>query len=143
MILQRYREVNFIKNRIFVHFFSRKSYFNIIMRHNIDNNSNSNICLQNRRLIPPIFHKNKIYFISNPKLFLVLYKIGKLQDFMTFSEINSYDETKKWLKSQNFLNESFLENISFYCLSCKIKCPSKIRFFAKNPLSMLSRYELN
>ena len=143
MILQRDSEVNLFKNRIFIRFFSKKSYFNIIMNHNIYDNLNSNISLQNRRLIPPIFHKNKIYFISNPKLFLVLYKIGKLADFMTFNEIDNYDETKNWLKSQKLLNEDFLENISLYCVSCKIKYPSKIRFFAKNPFRIVSKYEWN
>lgn len=113
------------------------------MNKNISNNINSNQSLQNRRLIPPIFYKNKIYLISNPKLFLVLYKIGKLADFMDFSESQGYEDTKNWLKSQNMLNEYFLENVSFYYVFFKIKTSSKIRFFAKSPLKLPSRYELN
>jgi len=113
------------------------------MTQNISDNVNPNHSLQYQRLIPPVLYKNRIFFISNPKLFLVLYKIGKLKDFMDFSELQSYDETKTWLKSQNLLNEYFLENVSHYSVSCKIKCPSKIRFFAKSPLRNLSRYELN
>ena len=113
------------------------------MDKNIYEKINTNLNLQNRCLIPPIFYKNKIYIISNPKLFLVLYKIGKLSDFMNFSEADGYDETKNWLKCQNLLNEHFLENVSIDYVSCKIKCASKMRFFAKNPLRIPSSYELN
>ena len=113
------------------------------MDKNIFENSNTDLALQNRHLIPPIFYKNKIYIISNPKLFLVLYKIGKLADFMDFSEKQGYDETKNWLKSKNLLNEYFLENISSCYVSCKIKYTSKMRFFAKTPLRFPTKYELN
>ncbi len=143
MILQRGSEVNLYKNRIFIHFLRQKIIFNIRMNPNIYDNPNTNLSLQNRALIPPIFYKNKIYLISNPKLFLVLYKIGMLANFMDFSEINGYDEIKKWLKKRNLLNDFFLENVSLYCVPCKIKYPSKIRFFAKNPLRIPARYELN
>lgn len=143
MILQRGYEVNLFKNRIFIHFLKLKIIFNIKMNQNIYGNSNTNLSLKNRSLIPPIFYRDKIYFISNPKLFLVLYKIGKLADFMDFSELKGYDETKIWLKNKNILNEFFLENVSLYSISCKIKHSSKIRFFTKNPLNILHRYELN
>lgn len=74
---------------------------------------------------------------------MALYKIGKLADFMDFSETHGYEETKHWLKSQNILNEYFLENVSLYSVFCKIKYPSKLKFFAKGPIELLSRHELN
>jgi hypothetical protein len=113
------------------------------MNQNIYENLNSNVSLQNRCLIPHIFYKEKIYLISNPKLFLVLYKIGELANFLDFSDIYGYDETKNWLKRKNLLNELFLENISLNYIPCKIKYPSKIRFFTKSPLRIPSKYELN
>lgn len=113
------------------------------MENNLHNYKNRDTSLENTRLIPPIFFKNKIYIISNSKLFLVLYKIGKLSNFMIFSELCSYDETKKWLKGQNLLNEHFLENISLYSVACKIKYINRMRFYSRTPQKSLSKHDLN
>lgn len=109
----------------------------------LHNNQDEEASLKNRQLIPPILFKNKIYIISNPKLFLVLYKIGKLSNFMIFAELCGYDETKKWLKGQNLLNEPFLQNVSLYSLACRIKHAAKIRFYTKDPKRSVSKYDLN
>ncbi|MDD3419058.1 MAG: hypothetical protein PHE78_00495 [Candidatus Gastranaerophilales bacterium] len=113
------------------------------MNENYNQTAESNLSLQHRLLIPPVFYKNRIYYISNPKLFFALYKIGKLQDFMLFAEVCGYDETKNWLKHNSLLDENFLDNVSLYSVICKIKHSCRMRFYAKNPVGKTTKYDLN
>jgi len=113
------------------------------MNYDLFDSHDTDLSLQNKLLMPPIFLKNKIYFLSNPKVFFILYKIGKLSDFITFTEICGYDEIKRWFKSQNLLEEAFLENVSLYSVFCKVKHPQRMRFFVKNPVGNIGKFDLN
>lgn len=113
------------------------------MTYNLFDSQEANISLQNRLLIPPVVLNDKIFFISNPKFFLVLYKIGKLSDFMNFAEIYGYDEIKLWLRRNHLLDIDFLDNISLYSIFCKIKYSCKMKFYVKNPSAQVGKFDLN
>lgn len=124
-------------------FFCRNLYFNKDMMNNLFYDQESNVSVQNRVLIPPVFFKDRIFFINNPKFFLVLYKTGKLFDFFKFVDFKGYDEVKLWLRQNHLLNENFLENVSFYSVFCKIKYSRKVKFYVKSPFLRLKKYDLN
>ena len=113
------------------------------MTYNIFDNRETNMSVQSRLLIPPVVLKDKIFFISNPKFFLVLYKIGKLSDFMLFVDVCGYDEIKSWLKSNHLLETDFLEGVSLYSVFCKIKHSQRMRFFVKNSQARIGKFDLN
>lgn len=102
-----------------------------------------NISMQSRLLIPPVVLGDKIFFISNPKFFLLLYKIGKLPDFMFFADYYGYDEVKSWLRRNHLLTQEFLEGISLYSVFCKIKHARRMRFFVKNKTAYIGKFDLN
>ncbi len=113
------------------------------MVHDLFDSRESNLSVQNRLLIPPVVLNDRIFFISNPKFFFVLHKIGKLSDFMCFAEIYGYDEIKLWLKRNHLLDINFLDNISLYSVFCKIKHSCKMRFYVKNPCAQVGKFDLN
>lgn len=113
------------------------------MTYDLFDSKESNVSVQNRLLIPPVVLNDRIFFISNPKFFLVLYKIGKLSDFMSFAETYGYDEIKSWLKKNHLFDADFLDNISLYSVFCKIKHSYKIRFYVKNPSAQIGKFDLN
>ena len=113
------------------------------MTYNISNSQESNISIQNRLLIPPIVLGERIFYLSNPKFFLVLYKIGKLAEFMLFVDVCGYDEVKNWLKKNHLLEADFLENVSLYSVFCKIKHARRLRFFVKNSHARVGKFDLN
>lgn len=83
-------------------------------------------------LIPPICYKDRIYIISDKKLYYVLEQIEKIKDFLIFTRENGLKQTRKWLQKNNLINEGFLENVCRYSLSSNISKPYKYYFCLKD-----------
>jgi hypothetical protein len=67
-------------------------------------------------LIPPIVFEGKIYILNDKKLYFVLCEINKLSNYLQFIRDEGYQQTYRWLKKNQLLNENFLDNVSRYWL---------------------------